>query len=109
MVINSIISYGFVDLIETFFKANNLEVECTVRQEGSKNLIIFEYEDDSETALAITFMSVRHLGFENMLVDYIVRCGYSLSMISIGRTIVRRDMKALDRAWEEKRKELGFR
>jgi hypothetical protein len=110
MVINSIISYGFLDLIETFFRANNLDVKCSLRAEVSKNLITMEYEDNSETALSITYMSFRHLGFENMLIDYLIRLGYSPSMISIGRTVVKRDMKKLDEDWEKYRREqLGFR
>lgn len=114
MIIESIISHGFQDLMETFFKANDLEVKCILRevyQEGyaTKHLLTFEYEDNSPTALSITFMSMRHLGFENMLIDYLIRLGYSPSIITMGRTVIRRDMKALDDAWEKRRSELGFR
>lgn len=109
MIIDSIISYGYLGLLETFFKANDLIVNCSLREEGSKNLITFTFEDNSETALAITFMSVRHLGFENMLVDYLIRCDVPRNLISIGKIVVKRDMKELDKAWEERRRELGFR
>jgi len=114
MVINSIISYGYLDLMETFFKANDLDVKCSLREvkeEGyaTRNLLTFEYEDGSATALAITFMSVRHLGFENMLIDYLNKLGYSSSIVSVGRTVVKRSMKELDDAWEVRRRELGFR
>lgn len=109
MIIQTIISYGYLDLIETFFKANNLEIKCHLRKESSRNLINCEYEDNSETALSLTFMSYRHLGFENMLVDYLIRCGVPRNLISLGRTVVKRDMKKLDEEWEEHRKKLGFR
>lgn len=103
------ISWGFVDLIEIFFKANDLAVSCSILQGDISNLITLEYENDSDTALQITYMSMKHLGFENMLCDYLKRCGYPANLISVGRTIVKRDMKKLDEDWEEKRKELGFR
>jgi hypothetical protein len=111
MIINSIISIGYLDLLETFFRANNLQVTCSLLDDKTNNLklITLEYEDNSETALAITFMSIRHLGFENMLVDYLIKCGAPRNLISVGRTAVKRDMKKLDEEWAEKRRELGFR
>lgn len=109
MVIKSIISWGFVDLMETFFKANNLDVRCEIRSGEGSNKITFEYDDNSDTDLAISYMSIKHLGFENMLCDYLVRLGYPPGLISIGRTVIKRDMKELDKAWEERRRELGFR
>ncbi|HEY6438080.1 MAG TPA: hypothetical protein VIY47_15930 [Ignavibacteriaceae bacterium] len=109
MIIESEISYGYLDLMKTFFTANNLTVDCLLRFYDNKKLITFKYEDDSDTAYQITFMSVRHLGFENMLVDYLNRCGYPPSLISIGRAIEKRDMKKLDQDWEEHRRKLGFR
>lgn len=83
MIIESIISYGFLDLMEIFFKANSLNVKCMPREQELTTLITFEYNDDSDTALAITVMSLKHLGFENMLIDYLLRCGYSSDVISI--------------------------
>ena len=68
-----------------------------------------EYEDNSDTALSITFMSVRHLGFENMLVDYLIRLGYTADQIPRGRTVIKRDMKKLEEDWQKRRTELGFR
>ena len=66
------------------------------------------YEDDSETALSITFMSVRHLGFENMLCDYLIKCGIPVSLISIGQQAVKRDMAELDKQWDEHRRRIGI-
>jgi hypothetical protein len=106
--VNTNISWGFLNLIETFFQANNLKVEC--RAQGvSDRKIILEYEDDSDTAMAITFMSVKHLGFENMLCDYLKRCGIPYELIPIGNSYSNRDMKKLDEEWMEHRRKLGFR
>jgi hypothetical protein len=102
------ISWGFSNLIEVFFKANNLDVKCTGRGVSNMKLTL-EYEEDSDTALSITFMSVRHLGFENMLCDYLKRCGIPYELIPVGNSLPNRDMKKLDAEWEEHRKQLGFR
>jgi hypothetical protein len=108
MIVQTNISWGFLNLIETFFKANNLDVKCTGRGVSQMKLTL-EYEDDSDTAMSITYMSFRHLGFENMLVDYLKRCGVPIELITVGNSYPNRDMKKLDAEWEEHRKKLGFR
>lgn len=109
MDILTTISYGYVSLIDTFFKANELEATC-VKSGGVPGLekIIVHYEDNSDTAYSITFMGIRHLGFENMLCDYLIRCGVHESLISRGKALLKRDMKELDRQWEEHRKSIGL-
>jgi len=102
------ISWGFSNLIETFFKANNLAVTCVARS-VSERKITLEYEEDSDTALSITFMSVRHLGFENMLCDYLKRCGIPYELIPVGNSLPNRNMNELEEQWQEHRKKLGFR
>ena len=134
MNIKTQISYGYKILLETFFKANDLTVACVERYEeiivssGSRiNLLTHErapltgivtttrvyatlvFQDDSETAEKITFMSYIHSGFENMLCDYLIRCGVSANQISIGSYTEKRDMQELDKQWEDHRKTLGFR
>ena len=111
VVINSNISYGYVTLIDAFAKANNLELELSEIKEMGEVFpkIRISYQEDSDTAYQITFMSMRHLGFENMLCDYLIRCGVPAGMIPSGSRGVNRDMKKLDQEWEERRKELGFR
>ena len=104
MKIQTTISCGYADLINTFFKANNLNVAI----EGGAHIIL-SYEDDSDTAYGITFMSVKHLGLENMLCDYLIRCGISPNLIGYGKHTEPRDLKALDKKWEEHRKLIGFR
>ena len=110
MIIHTKISYGYFELLETFFRANNLIVTCSEGEPDAYNrtLTILEYEDDSDTAISITFMSVRHLGFENMLCDYLIRCGIMPSRIAIGKMEIKRDMEELDRKWEEHRKLIGL-
>lgn len=112
MKIDSIISYGYRDLMEIFFVANELDIKCINRyvEDSPLGQITFEYENDSDTAYRVTFMSMKHLGFENMLVDYLLKLGYPKQRISDGRTIVKRDLEQLDKDWQIYRKEhLGFR
>ena len=108
MIIETDISWGYVELIKIFFKANELDVCCEERKASLISKITLSYEDNSETALSITFMSYRHLGFENMLYDYLKRCGVDLSMIPIGRFLEKRDMDKLDKEWQDHRKTIGL-
>lgn len=109
MIIESNISYGYVGLLKIFFNANNLNVECEERVNGKNIQINFIFEDDSDTAIALTFMGMRHLGIENMLCDYLIRCGEDKNRLAYGRQTIKRDMKKLDEEWEQRRQELGFR
>lgn len=110
IIVNTGISFGYVTLIDAFAKANNLELELAeISKETTYPKLKITYQEDSDTAYQITFMSMRHLGFENMLCDYLIKCGIAPGMIAVGRQGVNRDMKKLDQAWEERRKELGFR
>lgn len=109
MVIKTDISYGYLELIKVFFKANNLDViiqDMTAYPHGKIHL---EYDGDSEIAHSITFMSIRHLGLENMLCDYLIKCGILPSQIATGSFVSKRDMKELDRKWDEHRKLIGIR
>lgn len=109
MIVNTQISYGYVSLIETFFKANELDVTVQDMSAYPYGKIVLHYEDDSDTACTITFMSIKHLGFENMLCDYLIKCGITPSLIPIGKEAIVRDMKQVDKDWENYKKErLGF-
>lgn len=101
-IVKTRISVGFIEYIEAFAKANSLELIC--RHNGQH--IDIEYEDNSETAVSISFMSIKHLGFENMLFDYLIRCGLDPSYIPIGKIQPKRDLKKLDEDWEKYRKEI---
>ena len=111
MIVNTCISHGYLGLLTTFFKANELDVTIEEREnlEASSNQVTLMYEEYSDTAYNITFMSVKHLGLENMLCDYLIRCGIAPSHISIGRQDIKRDMKELDKQWEDHRRLIGFR
>lgn len=104
------ISYGFLELIKVFAKANELDlkIEPLGSVPGLEKIKI-SYDSESDTAHSITLLSYRNLGFENMLCDYLQRCDIIPEMIPIGRMGVRRDMNKLEEDWEERRKQLGFR
>ena len=108
MIVNTQISYGYVELIKTFIKANELDINVQDMTAYPFGKIILHYEDNSDTALNITFMSVKHLGLENMLCDYLIRCGIPASLIQIGKFANKRDMEELDKQWEEHRKHIGL-
>jgi hypothetical protein len=109
MIVNTQISYGYASLIEIFFKANELDVAIEDMRAYPNGKVILHYEDDSDTATTITFMSIKHLGFENMLCDYLIKCGISPSMIPIGKVAIKRDMAQVEKDYEEHMKTLGFR
>lgn len=71
-----------IELIKIFFKANNLddvEISTYTKKMGELlyNLISIGYNDKSESAEKIVYMSLRHLGFQNMLDSYLIQCGVS--------------------------------
>lgn len=111
MIVNTHISYGHRELLKIFFKANELDVtiQDMSAYEYPKHAVLY-YEDESDTATAITYMSLKHLGFENMLCDYLIRCDISPSLISIGNSSnVKRDMKQIDIECDEHLRRLGFK
>lgn len=110
MIVKTHISYGYATLIDTFFKANDLNVVVIEDRTGyvSPKHITLEYEDNSDTALSITIMSIRHLGLENMLCDYLIRCGICPGLIGIGKFVEKRSMEELNQQWEEHRKKIGL-
>jgi hypothetical protein len=103
-VIKTNISSGYGELLQTFFKANELDISLDTKHQHVELLV----NDDSDTPSQITFMSYRHLGFENMLCDYLIKCGVDPSMISFGRYYPPRNMKEVEEGWQEHRKQLGF-
>ena len=110
VTVNTNISYGFVDLVKTFFKANDIEVSIKDMSAYPYGKVIIEYDDDTESAMSVTFMSYRHSGIENMLCDYLIKCGVEPTLISVGKVPIARDMKQLDKDWDVYRREhLGFR
>ena len=118
MEVKTQISYGYKPLLEIFFKANDLTVACVERFEEvntstttmtiTNRYTTLVFEAGSETAEKITFMSYIHVGFENMLCDYLIRCGIMPYQISKGSYTEKRDLEELDKQWTEHRKHMGL-
>jgi hypothetical protein len=93
-------------LLEVFFKANKLEnvkVSEYHRQYNGKNhkYIEISWDDNSETGVQISFMSVVHMGFLNMLDDFLLKCGVNAE--NLGSETVRAQKRA--EIEEQKQKE----
>lgn len=109
MKIQTNISWGYRELLQIFFQANNLKVNMSERKNPPYNKIDIHIED-SDTEISLGFMSTRHLGLENMLIDYLFRCGVDPATVSWGVYREPRDMKKLENDWQAYRKNiLGFR
>jgi hypothetical protein len=73
-------------LLEIFFKANKLEnvklSEYHRPYNGENHKYIeISWDDNSETGVQISFMSVVHMGFLNMLDDFLLKCGVDVQNI----------------------------
>ena len=108
MIVNTHISFSYKDLISTFFSANDLNVIITEYEESGGLYIRLTYENE-DTIYKIGYMSIVHLGLENMLCDYLCRCGIPVNRIKIGGYALKRDMKLLDEQCDAHLRELGFR
>lgn len=73
-----------LSLIQIFFKANDMTSVKIESEYFPVNIGEFEmvhpyikltYEEDSDDGINISFMATKHLGLENMLIDYLLRCG----------------------------------
>lgn len=114
MIIDTHISWGYLELIKIFAEANNLSFSCVKYipiDDGfssGREFIRIQYEDNSETAEALTFMSIRHLGTENMLCDYLIRCNVDPILIPIGRYVMKKSNEEIEKEWQEHRKKIGL-
>lgn len=104
------ISWGYLPLIEIFAKANSLVFKYEPRHtvEPTRELITIKYEENSDTDMTITFMSFRHLGFENMLCDYLIRCNIDPIMIPVGKAVMKKSDKQMEEDWQEHRRKIGL-
>ena len=109
-VVETNISWGYLPLLETFAKANSLVLKFKPwhQYKPPQELTLIEYEENSDTDITITFMSIRHLGFENMLCDYLKRCGIEHGMIPIGKIVMRKTDEQMEKDWQEHRKKIGL-
>lgn len=119
MIIDTKISWGHLPLLEIFAKANNLTLDFEsytyAEKTGLDSSIVvareytrIHYEDNSDTAVSISFMSIRHLGFENMLCDYLIRCNVSPQLIQIGKSVMKKTPEEMENEWQEHRKKIGL-
>ena len=72
------------ELIKVFLKANELDAD--ISYEGNialnRQTINISYNEENEDLCSkITYMSLRHLGFINMLDDFLLKCGVSPYML----------------------------
>jgi len=117
ITVDTNISWGYLPLLEIFAKANSLvlKFEMYYHEIGDSDGIVIarehtriSYEDDSDTAMAITCLSIKHLGFENMLCDYLIRCNVEPKMIPIGKYVMRKTPEQMEKDWQEHRKKIGL-
>ena len=104
------ISCGYLPLLEIFANANRLVLKFEERNviNSPCALTTILYEEDSDTDMTITFLSYKHLGFENMLVDYLKRCNIDVNMIPIGKAIMKKSSEQMEKEWQEHRKKIGL-
>lgn len=100
------ISEGYLSLIETFCRAN--EIDATLGTEmtdkfnhGLVPKITLTYDENSETADTLAFLALRHCGIENMLCHYLMKCGINENAINFGKIPTR---SATDAEYEAYRK-----
>ena len=124
-VVNTQISWGYLPLLQIFAQANSLllkfepyyfEMESSEAiAPGKESKIVvgrqyarITYEDNSDTALSITSLSFKHLGFENMLCDYLIRCNVQPQLIPIGQYVMRKSNEEMEKGWQEHRRKIGL-
>lgn len=117
-IVDTQISWGYMPLLEIFAKANSLVLKFEPWYpeevvEGSSIIRSREYtrityQDNSDTAMSITCMSIKHLGFENMLCDYLIRCNVQPQMIPIGKAVMKKDPEQMEQEWQAHRKKIGL-
>jgi hypothetical protein len=108
--IDTKISWGFLSLLEVFAKANNLEVNFIARDSGLGKQVSITYDENSDTALSITMLAMKHAGFLNMLDDFLIRCGIDSRFISTGSGGgPKKSDEQMEKDWQEHRKKIGLR
>jgi len=110
IVVNTKISWGYLELLQIFAKANSLVLKFDPYSEPDplREYTRISYEEGSDTSVAITFLSIKHLGFENMLCDYLIRCNIDPIMIPIGKAVMRKTPEQMEKEWQEHRKKIGL-
>lgn len=78
-IIQTELSIKHLELIKIFFEANDMP-DAVVRQYDKQigafyHPMIEIYCSSEDTETNITFMAMKHMGFKNMLDDYLMKCG----------------------------------
>ncbi len=85
MKIETRLDIAHVELIKIFLEANELVgvviKEATMEVRGRHHMVIHLESTYEPTAIALTFMGVRHCGVLNMLDDYLLKCGVPLDAL----------------------------
>lgn len=69
------ISWGFMGLLNTF-SSHTSAVTFTMSQ--TRKVLQYVYNENNDEQISkLMLMSIRHLGFNNMLHDYLNKCGVS--------------------------------
>lgn len=86
--IDTFLENSHMELIKIFFKANGMNatvVEYTdIENYGFSNMIRIFLDDDS--MVQATFMATRHAGFQNMLDDYLIKCGVAPHRLHVAKS-----------------------
>jgi len=104
------ISWGYRALIEIFGRANSLvwKLERKSTETPIREYIIILYEEGSDTAVSLSFLTLKHLGVENMLCDYLMKCNIDPIMIPVGQYVMRKDEETMEEEWQQHRKKIGL-
>jgi hypothetical protein len=88
VIVETSIDIAHLELIKIFFQANDLIVVLDTVYKPFPNrtvelpYISIKYDNDGETAVKLSYMAMVHSGFNNMLEDYLLKCGISARHIS---------------------------
>jgi hypothetical protein len=104
------LSTDHLELIKIFFEANelpNVRIYAYDKQMGmfSHRMIEVSYDDqDGETGEKITYMSMVHAGFCNMLDDFLMKCGVDVWKLA-PKTIKEQELKEKEEERDRKMQE----
>lgn len=112
------LSIDHLELIKIFFEANQLlnvtinEYSKQIRSSSHKMIEIMYDDEDSETSSKITYMSIVHCGLQNMLDDYLMKCGvnvWDLQPASIKEQELKEKQESRQQKLEEHLKNLAIK
>lgn len=85
MIIETELDVKHTDLMHIFFKANELvgivTEEYPVEIRGRNHMMLRFTVTYEPTAVALTFLGIRHAGIKNMFDDYLIKCGVPIDAL----------------------------